>query len=123
MKEEMLSWLLTVERYNVHDAYNRWGSDAEARKALWSAEESLRILHGIQFVATRGHPYERHRGSPAELERRGLRFVRKARIKGLRAEETLRLAALQSDTEEAERIGALADRQATRNAFARRGRS
>ena len=116
---EMVAWLVTVERYNVHDAYNRWGSDAESRKALWSAEERVQVEHRIRFVATRKRPGERHRADPSEMERRGVRFARKSRIKGRRAEEVLRLAAEKSSAEEAERIGELADRQAVRNALAR----
>ena len=120
MKDEMVTWLLTVERFNERDVGNKWpGTEREVRSALWQAKEVLRLEHGIVFKPTRNHPYEFHRASPGEIERRGLGFGRKSRRKAVRAEELLRLAAEKSHPEEQRRIEELADRQAARNAMAR----
>jgi hypothetical protein len=119
MKDEMVAWLLTVERFNERDVGNRWpGTEREWRSALWQAKEVLRLAHGIVFKPTRGHAYEFHRASPGEIERRGVGFARKSRRKAKRAEELLRLAASRAAPEEQRRIEELADRQAARNAMA-----
>jgi hypothetical protein len=117
VRNEIVKYLLGVQRYDEQDICNLHALTGIDREIIWEAREVVRLEHGIDFGPIRNWPGSFERKTWEQIEHRARRQRSKGTRAHRRAEERLRLAATLAPSEAQSRLNDAADRIALRVAM------